>query len=74
MEPAQASMRLRLILGKYRVVSTSPSLTGFRATIDFGSGVTVTIDSPIGADIKPGDLLTFYTEVLYAEPVSPPKQ
>jgi flavin reductase (DIM6/NTAB) family NADH-FMN oxidoreductase RutF len=59
--------RYRLILGKFQVTGIEKGLTGFRAKISFGSGVTLWIDCPIAADVRVGDMLTFYTEVLANE-------
>lgn len=64
-------MRLRLILGKFRVTKVSPGLQGCRITIDIGNSVTMNIDSPIPADVRLGDLLTLYTEVLAHAPQQP---
>jgi hypothetical protein len=62
--------RYRLILGKFQVTALEKGVGGFKAKINFGSGVTVWIASPIAADVRVGDWLTFYTEVLANEPES----
>lgn len=65
MEPAQSScVRYRLIFGKFQVKAVTRGFTGQRFTIDLGSSVTITVDAPLRADVKLGDLLTIYTEVL----------
>lgn len=57
------SLRLRCILGKFRCIDISPRPIGTRATIDLG-GRTMKIDIPYEfADLRPGDLLTLYTEI-----------
>jgi hypothetical protein len=60
-------LRLRLILGKFRVIKLDKGVAGFRAIIDFTNSVKITVDCPIEADIRLNDLLTFYTEVPLAD-------
>lgn len=62
--------RLVLVLGKYRVTERQNNLM----KIALGGSTTMTVILPDGADVKSGDLLTFYTEVYYAKPVQPPIQ
>ena len=70
MESAQTALRFRLILGKFRVINVFPGTTGFKAIIDLGNSVRLTMDVPVSADLRTGDLLTFYTEVpAHAEPI-----
>jgi hypothetical protein len=64
MESVEGALRLRLVLGKFQVKAISKGLTGTRFAIDLGNSVTITIDAPVQADIRLGDLLTLYTEVL----------
>ena len=70
MEPLEAAVRkpLRLILqlGKYRVLERNHNLM----KIALGGSTVMTVSVPDRADVKAGDLLTFYTEVLLNEPVS----
>jgi hypothetical protein len=61
-------LRIRLILGKYPVLSISPGHFGFKMILDMGNNVRITADVPVQADVKVGDLLTLYTEVLAKEP------
>ncbi len=56
--------RLRLILGKFQVTAVSQGLTGTKASLNLGNSVKLHIDIPIQADVKLGDYLTLYTEVL----------
>lgn len=64
---------LRLFLGKFRVVSISDRLGQRSAKVQLGGTTTMEISSiPLFADLRPGDLLTFYTEVPYAAPKSTP--
>lgn len=71
MESAPPTLRVRLIIGKFQVIKVDPGLTGFLATISMGNSVTLTMDCPISADVRVGDLLTFYTEApLHSEPTN----
>jgi hypothetical protein len=70
MEPTKAQMRLVLVLGKFRV--TDKTETTMKLAL--GGSTTMTISIPPYADVRPGDLLTLYTEVLYAQPSKPPIQ
>jgi hypothetical protein len=68
-------LRLRLLLGKFRVAKLTKGLSGFRAVIDLGNSVTMTMDCPVSADVRLNDILTFYTEVPFdAHTVPPPVQ
>ena len=63
----ESSLRAILPLLKARVIDRSP--TGFKIAI--GGSTTITIDLPMGLyDIRDGDILTLYTEILYAKPGS----
>lgn len=72
MEPAKESLTkkrerlmLRLILGKFRCISRSEN----HAKIDLGNSVYMEILLPDSRfDLRPGDLLTYYTEVPYKGP------
>lgn len=66
-----SGLRYRLILGKFRVTAISTGLTGFKATLALPGSVTMTIDIPLRADVKLGDLLTLYTEVLANDQPNP---
>lgn len=68
----EIEFRVRLILGKFRVIRVERGATGFRAMIDLGNSVTMTIDCPFSADLRRHDILTFYTEVPYADPSTTP--
>lgn len=69
---ADQSLRAILPLLKARIIERSA--TGFKIAI--GGSTTITIDLPSMHlyDIRDGDLLTIYTEVLYAKPQQPPVQ
>lgn len=56
--------RLILVLGKFRVVK----LVDRKMTLKLGGTTEMTIDLPAVADVRDGDLLTLYTEVLLAQP------
>lgn len=73
MESAETPVRLRLILGKFKVVQvkTVPLLNhgDQEVIIDIMNGVTVNVIVPKIADVREGDLLTFFTEVVtHAKP------
>jgi hypothetical protein len=54
-------LRLVLVLGKFRVLERE----NLQMKVALGGSTTMTISLPPQADVKAGDLLTFYTEVLY---------
>lgn len=69
MEPTKTKIRIVLPLGKFRVVerrnnSMLIKLPGTYAGEPFFMLCTL----PDNADVRVGDLLTFYTEVFYAKP------
>ena len=74
MESPEKSLRYRIILGKFPVTKVDKGLTGCRMVVKLPGSVSLTADMPVNADVKIGDLLTFYTEVLRAEPSQPPIQ
>lgn len=57
-------LRLVLVLGKFRVTER----TDAAMKLALGGSTTMTCTLPDGADVKSGDILTLYTEVLYAKP------
>ena len=63
MEPAQKQMRQTLSLGKGRVVERGAGY--FKIAI--GGSTTITVHTPYMHlyDIRDGDILTLYTEVLF---------
>lgn len=63
-------LRLRLILGKYPVTRVEKGLTGLLMEIALPGGMKILCDLPVTADVRLGDLLTLYTEVL-ADPNRP---
>lgn len=74
MEPIEAAIkkqyRLVLVLGKFRVTERENNIM----KVALGGSTTMTIALPDNADVKAGDILTFYTEVLYANPNPSPVQ
>jgi len=65
MEPLKDQMRAILPLLKARVVEKTPD----HFKIAIGGSTTITVTMPIGRyDIRDGDILTLYTEVLLAAP------
>ena len=63
-------LRIVLNLGKYRVLERSE----LQMKLALGGSTTMTVDLTPFMDVKAGDLLTLYTEVLYAKPSEPPIQ
>jgi len=74
MEPVEAqvknNLRLVLNLGKYRVIERQDQVM----KLALGGSTTMTVTLPPHADVKAGDILTLYTEVLYARPSETPIQ
>lgn len=66
----QKPFRLTLILGKYPVVRVSNT----KFTLKLGGTTEMTFTRPPLSDIRDGDILTLYTEVLLAKPSSTPVQ
>lgn len=63
------ALRYKLVLGKYPVVRVEQIAGGFAFVIQFPNGVKMIVNSPTDADVREGDLLTLYTEVLaHAKP------
>ena len=60
-------LRIVLNLGKYRVLERSE----LQMKLALGGSTTMTVDLTPFMDVKAGDLLTLYTEVLYAKPSEP---
>ena len=62
------ALRLIVNLGKYQVISVSKGAIGTKFTLGMPKGVKLTADLPLhGADVRIGDVLTLYTEVLVDE-------
>lgn len=66
----KTSSRIVLNLGKFRVISRTET----HMQLALGGSTTMTIPLRPFMDVREGDLLTLYTEVLYAIPLSPPVQ
>jgi hypothetical protein len=71
MEPVESKIknqnRYILVLGKYRVLERTET----HMRIALGGSTVMTVSLPPQADVKTGDVLTLYTEVLYANPEKP---
>lgn len=67
METPKEALRLRLILGKFQVVK----IEGGMAHVNLGHGVTMQISLLPQMDVRPGDILTYYTEVPWNAPSLP---
>lgn len=75
MEPVKGKVRLRLILGKFPVVSVNKSISGYKIGLQLPNGIQMMIDIPETSDVRQNDLLTLYTEILtHAIPQQPPIQ
>jgi hypothetical protein len=64
MEPLSGKMRLKLVLGKYPVVRIQKSPTGLFFALQLQNDVKLVCEVPATVDVREGDLLTLYTEVL----------
>jgi len=62
-EMTEKPTRIVLVLGKFRVTER----TEFTMKVALGGSTTMTIPVQPFMDVKAGDLLTLYTEVLYAK-------
>lgn len=61
-------LRLTLVLGKFPVTEVSRAFRGWRMKVQLAGTTTATFENiPDIADIRVGDLLTLYTEVLTKE-------
>jgi hypothetical protein len=60
----EGKMRMRLILGKYPVVRIEKSPNGLYFALQLQEGIKYVVEVPATVDIREGDLLTLYTEVL----------
>jgi hypothetical protein len=58
-----SQLRLQLVLGKYPVVYVDD----FKFRLKLGGTTEITMQRPDRSDIRDGDLLTLYTEVLLAK-------
>ena len=72
MESAKNQVRLRLILGKYRVLRVERTPTGFAMAVDLNQGIKLVCELPPTADVREGDILSIYTEVLTNAPTISP--
>lgn len=78
MEPISAErVRLKLLLGKFPVtkIDKDPLGPGFIFVLALPNSINMTVTVPAQADVREGDLLSVYTEVLtHANPQSTPIQ
>ena len=69
MEPAKRTMRAVLPLLKARITDRGPNHFTISFGPQYGSPTTIRIDLDTSIyDLRDGDLLTLYTEVLLAKP------
>ena len=68
-------LRLRLVLGKYRVIKVDRTALAVAFVLDLTNSIKITLEVPPYVDIVEGDLLTLYTETLTnANPQQSPVQ
>lgn len=67
---SRGELRVVLVLGKFRVIERHDDVM----KLALGGSTTMTVTLPPNVDVRSGDILTFYTEVLYANPSPPPVQ
>jgi hypothetical protein len=68
-EPPQKPLRAILPLLKARIVERGPGYFKLAFGPEYGSPTTIRIDCNTTLfDLRDGDILTLYTEVLYAKP------
>lgn len=69
MEPSKKQIRAVWPLLKVRVVERTESYVKISFGAEYGSPTTITVHRDMRAyDVREGDLLTLYTEVLIAKP------
>jgi hypothetical protein len=64
MESLSGQMRMKLVLGKYPVVRIEKSPNGLYFALQLQEGIKYVVEVPATVDIREGDLLTLYTEIL----------
>lgn len=62
-DPIGTQFRYKLVLGKFRVSERSAGAM----KVELGGSTTMTVTIPEHADVRAGDLITLYTEVLRAQ-------
>jgi hypothetical protein len=74
MEPTQDAVRHRLVLGKFPVIAVERTAFGFKFVLQL-PGIKLVLEVPPSSDVREGDILTLYTEVLaHAKSSKPPIQ
>ena len=59
--------RYQLRLGKYPVIEVTPNEKNLVVVIDMQNKMFIRMGAPLTADVRVGDLLSLYTEVLQRE-------
>jgi hypothetical protein len=62
--PLPPRLRHQLILGKFPIIEIKTQPTQFEFVLDMGKGLYIITHAPLTSDLRIGDLLTLYTEVL----------
>jgi hypothetical protein len=70
----QERRRYQLLLGKFQVTRVTRELGQLRMAIELPGLGHMIVDIPPTAYVREGDLLTFYTEILSANPNPTPIQ
>jgi hypothetical protein len=65
-------VRLKLLLGKLRVLRVARAPHGYTFTIEFPGLGFLSVPVPTTADVREGDVLAIYTEVLTNAPIEGP--
>ena len=63
MESTEAALRYKVIIGKFPVIKVIQHGASLTWWVQMPQGIVFELTGPL-ADVREGDLLTFYTEVL----------
>ncbi len=66
------SLRYKLLLGKLRVLSVTKAIHGYDMAIDLPGLGRLICPVPTHADVRAGDILSLYTEILSSAPIEGP--
>jgi len=74
MESPETQVRYKLVLGKFMVNRIEPASVGFKMSIQLPGLGYMICPIPFPADVREGDLITLYTEILGAATQPTPVQ
>jgi len=63
MESFENTVRHKLVLGKFPVTGVERTAVGFKFALQL-PGIKLVLEVPPSSDVREGDVLTLYTEVL----------